>query len=155
MDPQQVLMPPLYIIFGFMKQFVKVLDKELENLKNLRNFFLSCLTWKSELVSYLDNEKKKIVDCDEFPKKLTSKNKAFRNSFVAVDWVYGELVESLGNNFSTVCGGMSLRPYPWCSSWSVRSFIFIIFQWNLTSAFCIFSITSAFLKISVIPMLRE
>jgi hypothetical protein len=38
-DPQKVLMPPLHIKLGLMKQFVTGLDKESSAFKYLQDFF--------------------------------------------------------------------------------------------------------------------
>ncbi|XP_051524523.1 uncharacterized protein LOC127423891 [Myxocyprinus asiaticus] len=84
MDPRKVLMPPLHIKLGLMKQFVRALDKESAAFKYLQDFFPKLSEAKVKAGVFIGPQMKKILECNEFPKKLTSKEKAAWNSFVAV-----------------------------------------------------------------------
>ncbi|MGH0137166.1 UNVERIFIED_CONTAM: hypothetical protein FKN15_035896 [Acipenser sinensis] len=77
-------MPPLHIKLGLMKQFVRALDKESAAFKYLQDFFPKLSEAKVKAGVFVGPQIKKILECNEFPKKLTSKEKAAWNSFVAV-----------------------------------------------------------------------
>ncbi|XP_058859314.1 uncharacterized protein LOC131702005 [Acipenser ruthenus] len=80
-DPRKVLMPPLHIKLGLMKQFVRALDKESAAFKYLQDFFPKLSEAKVKAGVFVGPQIKKILECNEFPKKLTSKEKAAWNSF--------------------------------------------------------------------------
>ena len=84
MDPRKVLMPPLHIKLGLMKQFVTALDKESAAFEYLRDFFPKLSEAKVKAGVFVGPQIKKILECKEFPKMLTTKEKAAWNSFVAV-----------------------------------------------------------------------
>ncbi|MGH0121420.1 UNVERIFIED_CONTAM: hypothetical protein FKN15_019855 [Acipenser sinensis] len=77
-------MPPLHIKLGLMKQFVRALDKESAAFKYLQDFCPKLSEAKVKAGVSVGPQIKKILACNEFPKKLTSKEKAAWNSFVAV-----------------------------------------------------------------------
>ncbi|XP_058862618.1 uncharacterized protein LOC131704953 [Acipenser ruthenus] len=117
-DPRKVLMPPLHIKLGLMKQFVRALDKESAAFKYLQDFFPKLSEAKVKAGVFVGPQIKKILECNEFPKKLTSKEKAAWNSFVAVvrgflgnhkAENYVELVETLVKNYGTMGCRMSLK----------------------------------------------
>ncbi|XP_058881104.1 peroxisomal biogenesis factor 7 isoform X1 [Acipenser ruthenus] len=117
-DPRKVLMPPLHIKLGLMKQFVRALDKESAAFKYLQDFFPKLSEVKVKAGVFVGPQIKKILECNEFPKKLTSKEKAAWNSFVAVvrgflgnhkAENYVELVETLVKNYGTMGCRMSLK----------------------------------------------
>ncbi|XP_058885016.1 uncharacterized protein LOC131737778 [Acipenser ruthenus] len=117
-DPRKVLMPPLHIKLGLMKQFVRALDKESAAFKYLQDFFPKLSEAKVKAGVFVGPQIKKILECNEFPKKLTSKEKAAWNSFVAVvqgflgnhkAQNYVELVETLVKNYGTMGCRMSLK----------------------------------------------
>ncbi|MGH0179042.1 UNVERIFIED_CONTAM: hypothetical protein FKN15_002173 [Acipenser sinensis] len=111
-------MPPLHIKLGLMKQFVRALDKESAAFKYLQDFFPKLPEAKVKAGVFVGPQIKKILECNEFPKKLTSKEKAAWNSFVAVvrgflgnhkAENYVELVENLVKNYGTMGCRMSLK----------------------------------------------
>ncbi|XP_058889662.1 uncharacterized protein LOC131739473 [Acipenser ruthenus] len=117
-DPRKVLMPPLHIRLGLMKQFVRALDKESAAFKYLQDFFPKLSEAKVKAGVFVGPQIKKILKCNEFPKKLTSKEKAAWNSFVAVvrgflgnhkAKNYVELVETLVKNYGTMGCRMSIK----------------------------------------------
>ncbi|XP_061424379.1 uncharacterized protein LOC133352633 isoform X2 [Lethenteron reissneri] len=74
-DPRKVLMPPLHIKLGLMKRFVSAVDKELAAFKHLQDFFPKLSEPKVKPGVFVGPQLKKILECNEFPKKLTSKEK--------------------------------------------------------------------------------
>lgn len=68
-DPQKVLMPPLHITLGLMKQFVTGLDKESAAFRYLHNFFPKLSETKVKVRAQI----KKILQCKKFPEKLIRK----------------------------------------------------------------------------------
>ena len=117
-DPQKVLMPPLHIKLGLMKQFVTGLDKESSAFKYLQDFFPKLSEAKVKAGVFIGPQIKKIMECNEFPKKLTSKEKTAWNSFIAVVQGflgnhkaenYVELVENLVKNYGTMGCRMSFK----------------------------------------------
>ena len=84
MDPRKVLMPPLHIKLVLIKQFVTALDKESAAFSYLRDFFPRLSEAKVKAGVFVGPEIKKIMECNEFHNKLTIKEKAAWNSFVAV-----------------------------------------------------------------------
>ncbi|XP_071538386.1 uncharacterized protein [Panulirus ornatus] len=118
-DPRKVLMPPLHIQLAFMKQFVTALDKESAAFKSLQDFFPKVSEAKVKDGVFVIPQLK-ILECKEFPRKLTKKEKAAWYNFVAVGCVflgnhkaenYVELVEIMVKNYSKMDCGQSLRIY--------------------------------------------
>ncbi|XP_061404361.1 uncharacterized protein LOC133340279 isoform X1 [Lethenteron reissneri] len=83
-DPRKVLMPPLHIKLGLLKQFVRSVDKESAAFKYLHDFFPKLSEAKVKAGVFVGPHIKKILECNEFPNKLISKVKAAWDSFVAV-----------------------------------------------------------------------
>ena len=117
-DTRKVLMPRLHIKLGLIKQFVAALDKESAALKYLQDFFPKLSEAKVKAGVFVGPQIKKILECNEFPKKLTSNEKVAWKSFVTVlrgllgnnkAESYVELVETLVKNFSTIGSRMSLK----------------------------------------------
>jgi hypothetical protein len=117
-DPQKVLMPPLHIKLGLMKQFVTALDKEKAAFKFLQGFFPKLSEAKVKAGVFVGPQIKKILECKEFPKKLTRVQKAAWSSFKAVvDGFLGnnraenhvELVNTLVKNYAAMGCRMSLK----------------------------------------------
>ena len=117
-DPRKVLIPPLHIKLGLMKQFVTALDKESAAFNCIQDFFPQLSEAKVKAGVFVGPQIKKIMECKEFPKKLTRVEKAAWNSFVSV--VRGflgnskaendvELVETLVKNYGTMGCRMSLK----------------------------------------------
>ncbi|XP_061412427.1 uncharacterized protein LOC133345546 isoform X2 [Lethenteron reissneri] len=117
-DPRKVLMPPLHIKLGLMKQFVRAVDKESAAFKYLQDFFPKLSEAKVLAGVFVGPQIKKILECNKFPKKLTSKEKVAWDSFVAVVRGflgnhkvenYVELVETPVKNYSKMGCWMSLK----------------------------------------------
>ena len=75
-DPKKVLMPPLHIKLGLMKQFVTALDKESAAVKYLEEFFPKLSEAKVKAGIFVGPQIKKIVECQQFPNTLTEVQKA-------------------------------------------------------------------------------
>ena len=117
-DSRKGLIPPLHIKLGLMNQFVTTLDKESAALKYIQHFFPQLSEAKVKAGVFVGPQIKKIMECKEFPKKLTRVKKAAWNSFVAVvrgflgnhkAENYVELVETLVKNYGTMGCRMSLK----------------------------------------------
>ncbi|XP_058879412.1 uncharacterized protein LOC131737009 [Acipenser ruthenus] len=108
-EPRKVLMPPLHIKLGLIKQFVRALDKESAAFKYLQDFFPKLSEAKVKAGVFVGPQIKKILECNEFPKKLTSKEKVAWNSFVAV--VRGFLGNHKAENYPTApsCGVLATK----------------------------------------------
>ena len=111
-------MPTLHIKLGLMKQFVTALNKESAAFNYLQGFFPRLSEAKVKAGVFVGPQIKKIMECNEFHNKLTSKEKAAWNSFVAVirDFLgnhkaenYVKLVETLVKNYGTMGCRMSLK----------------------------------------------
>ena len=82
-DPIKILLPPLRINLGLIKQFVKALDKNSDAFKHLQNFFTEISEAKTEAGIFVGPQIRKILDCNEFLEELTTARAAW-NSFVLV-----------------------------------------------------------------------
>ena len=83
-DPRNVLMPPLHIKLGLMKQFVTTRDKESAAFKYIQDFFRQLSEAKVKAGVFVGPQIKKIMECKEFPKKLNRVEKAAWNTLVAM-----------------------------------------------------------------------
>ncbi|XP_061412718.1 uncharacterized protein LOC133345765 [Lethenteron reissneri] len=61
-DPQKVLMPPLHIKLGLMKQFVRAVDKESATFKYLQDFFPKLSEAKVKAGAFVGPQIKKILE---------------------------------------------------------------------------------------------
>lgn len=95
-DPRKVLMPPLHLKLGLMKQFVTALDKESAAFRYLQDFFPKLSEAKVKAGVFIGPQIKRIIESTEFPKKLSQVQKAAWNSFVAV--VHGFLGNNMAKN---------------------------------------------------------
>ena len=71
-DPIKILLPPLHINLGFIKQFVQALDKNSDAFKSLQNFFTKISAAKVEAGILVGPQIRKTLDCNEFLEKLTT-----------------------------------------------------------------------------------
>lgn len=83
-DPKKVLIPPLHLKLGLMKQFVKALDKDSAAFKYLQDLFPKLSEAKVRAGVFVGPQIRKIIQCKEFSLKLTRVQKAAWNSFIAV-----------------------------------------------------------------------
>ena len=96
-ESQKVLMPPLNIKLGLIKQFATALDKESAAFKYLQVLFPKLYEAKVKAGILVRPQIKKIIECDEFAKLLKRKQKTAQNSFVAV--VHGFLYNRKTENY--------------------------------------------------------
>ena len=96
-EPQKMLIPPLHIKLDLIKQFLTALDKEPAAFKYLQVLFPKLSVVKVKAGIFVGPQIKKIVECDEFAKLLSSKQKTAWNSFVAV--VHGFLGNHKAENY--------------------------------------------------------
>jgi hypothetical protein len=75
-NPWKLLMPPLHIKVRLMKQFGTALDKESAAFEYLRDFFPKVSEGKVKAGVFVGPQIKKILECKEFPKMHTTKEKA-------------------------------------------------------------------------------
>ena len=90
-DLIQVLLPPLHINLGLIRQFVEALDKNSDAFKHLQNFFTKISEAKVEAGIFVGPQVRKILDRNEFLEELTTERTAW-NSFAPV------VREFLGNH---------------------------------------------------------
>ena len=87
-------MPPLHIKLGLIRQFVTALDKDSAAFKYLQVLFPKLSEAKVKAGIFAGPQIKKIIECDEFIKLLSRKQKTAWNSFVALfiaSWVIKRL----------------------------------------------------------------
>ena len=117
-EPQKVLMPPLHIKLGLIKQFVTALNKESAGFKYLQVLFPKLSEAKVKVGIFVEPQIKRITECDELAKLLNRKQKTAWNSFVVV--VHGflgnhkaenyvQLVQTLIKNYAKMGCRMSLK----------------------------------------------
>ncbi|XP_062704623.1 uncharacterized protein LOC115265503 [Aedes albopictus] len=89
---EKILMPPLHIKLGLIKQFVKALNKDSESFKFITKLFPKLSEAKITAGVFTGPQVKKLIKSESFPKLLNEKEKAAWKSFR--DIVQG----FLGNN---------------------------------------------------------
>ena len=92
-----MLIPPLHIKLGLIRQFVTALDKDSAAFKYLQVLFPKLSEAKVKAGIFAGPQIKKIIECDEFIKLLSRKQKTAWNSFVAV--VHGFLGNQKAENY--------------------------------------------------------
>ena len=117
-DYRKVLLPPLHIKLGLMKQFVKALDEESAAFQYLRQLFPKLSEAKVKAGVFVGPQIEKVLQCKQFSTMLTTKEKAAWNSFVAAvrgflgnhkAENYVEVVENLVQNYGNMDCRMSLK----------------------------------------------
>lgn len=103
-DPNSILMPPLHIKLGLMKQFVKALDENSEAFEYLKGFFPKLSEAKIKSGIFVGPQIKKIMNSDEFTQFLNSIEKQAWNSFKAV--VTGFLGNNRADNYKDLIATM-------------------------------------------------
>ena len=76
-DLIKILLPPLDINLGFIKQFVEALDKNSNAFKPLQNFFTKISAAKLEAGIFVGPQIRKILDCNKFLQELTTERAAW------------------------------------------------------------------------------
>jgi len=118
-DPQKVLLPPLHIKLGLMKQFTKALDRESEAFEHLRSKFPGLSEAKIKAGIFVGPQIKELMKSTIFSEKLEyiEEEEAW-NSFVAVvEGFLGnhraenhvELVETMVKKFGEMGCRMSVK----------------------------------------------
>ncbi|XP_044586080.1 uncharacterized protein LOC123266115 [Cotesia glomerata] len=114
--PQSILMPPLHIKLGIMKQFVKALDPSSKAFEYLRGFFPKLSEAKVKGGIFVGPQIKQIMKSDDFTKLLNAREKPAWESFKAVvDGFlgnhrainYAELIEKMLESFKVMSCRMS------------------------------------------------
>ena len=118
-DPRKVLMPPLHIKLGPHQTICHGSRQGIRQLSSTsRISFHSCPEAKVNAGLFVGPQIKKIIECDEFAKKLSRKEEAAWNSFVDVvrgflgnhkAENYKQLVQDLIKNYSKMGCRMSLK----------------------------------------------
>ena len=88
-DPIKILLHPLHINLGLIKQFVKALDKNSDAFKHLQNFFTKISRAKIEAGIFAGLQIRKIPDCNEFLEELTLERAAWNSIAPVVRGFWG------------------------------------------------------------------
>lgn len=116
--PEKVLMPPLHIKLGLMKQFVKKLNTESAAFKYLQKMFPKLSPAKVKGGIFVGPQVRKVMKCEEFPKLLTDIELLAWESFCAVATgflgnekldCYTVLVQNLLDSYHMMGCRMSLK----------------------------------------------
>lgn len=117
-DPEKVLMPPLHIKLGLIKQFVKALDVQSQAFNFLEGYFPELSSAKIKAGIFVGPQTKKLMASQEFFNLLTRIEKKAWNSFKAVVHNFlgnskaenhVELITDLITNCSAMGCNMSLK----------------------------------------------
>ncbi|KAL0831279.1 hypothetical protein ABMA28_002123 [Loxostege sticticalis] len=107
-----ILMPPLHIKLGLMKQFVKALRQDSPAFEQLKRFFPKLSEAKIKAGIFVGPQIKKIIASEEFPELLNTHEKQAWLSLkarVKKDTNYKELVSNMLDNFKVMGCRMSLK----------------------------------------------
>ena len=117
-NPKKVLLPPLHMKLGLIKQFVKALDKDGAAFKYLQNLFPKLSDAKVKGGIFIGPQVKLILKSDEFLETLSAVEKNAWICFVAVvqgflgnnkEETYAELVANLVNSYGNMGCRMSMK----------------------------------------------
>ena len=117
-NPKKVLLPPLHIKLGLIKQFVKALDKDGAAFKYLQNLFPKLSEAKVKGGIFIGPQVKLILKSDEFLETLSAVEKDAWICFAAVvqgflgnnkEDNYAELVTNLVNSYGNMGCRMSMK----------------------------------------------
>ena len=117
-NPKKVLLPPLHIKLGLIKQFVKVLDKDSAAFKYLQNLFPKLSEAKVKGGIFIGPQVKLILKSDEFLETLSAVEKDAWICFAAVvqgflgnnkEDNYAELVANLVTSYGNMGCRMSMK----------------------------------------------
>lgn len=81
---ENIILPPLHLKLGYMKQFVKALDTESEAFKHLKSVFPGLSDAKVKGGIFIGPQIRKIMKDEEFLKKLTDIEKRAWESFISL-----------------------------------------------------------------------
>ena len=117
-DPKDVLLPPLHIKLGLMKNFVKAMNKEGDGFKYLRQVFPQLSDAKLKEGIFIGPQIRKLLDDTNFTDTLTRQELRAWTSFVSVvrgflgnnkDANYEQLVNELLDAYKSLGARMSLK----------------------------------------------
>lgn len=117
-NPAKILMPPLHIKLGLIKQFVKALDRNSEAFKYLESLFPELSEAKVKGGIFVGPQIKKLMKTTDFSRLLNRNEKQAWASFVSVvtgflgnerDENYEELVSNLVQNYAVMGCRMSMK----------------------------------------------
>lgn len=117
-DVKKILLPPLHIKLGLMKQFVKALDKESECFKYIQSQFPNLTTAKTEGGIFVGPDIRKLMRDENFTKTMTTNEKNAWVSFKSVvenflgnnrDPKFKSIVSTMLSNFKKLGCLMSLK----------------------------------------------
>lgn len=117
-DPKNVVLPPLHIKLGLMKNFVKALDKDGPAFKYLKTIFPNLSDAKVKEGIFVGPQIRKILKDENFDGNLSSVEKNAWYSFKAVvknffgnhkSEDYEEIVSNLLKNYHKMGVNMSLK----------------------------------------------
>ena len=117
-DPSKILLPPLHIKLGLMKQFVKALDKEGRCFKYLETIFTNITLVKLKAGIFDGPQIRQMFRNEEFVKSMNDTEKAAWLSFKDVatkflgnnkDENYKSIVETMVQNFKKLGCLMNLK----------------------------------------------
>ena len=118
LSKERILMPPLHIKLGLMKQFVRALDHESAAFKHLEAVFTKLSEAKIKAGVFVGPQIRKLMQDLQFPRKLLPPEKRAWRSFVAVvkgflgnnkEENYRELVDDLLKSYEEMGCRMSLK----------------------------------------------
>ena len=119
-NSKKVLLPPLHIKLGLIKQFLKALDKDGAAFKYLQNLFTKLSEAKVKGGIFIGPQVKLILKSDEFLETLSAVEKDAWICFAAVvqgflgnnkENNYAELVGNLVNSYGNMGCRMSMKVY--------------------------------------------
>ncbi len=117
-DPAKVLIPPLHIKLGLIKQFVKQLDSAGQAFQHVRQLFPKLSETKIKSGVFIGPQVKQLINSDAFARTLSRVERAAWSSFVAVvqgflgnnkATDYGRLIEQLITSYRRMGCRMSLK----------------------------------------------
>ena len=104
MEQQKILMPPLHIKLGLIKQFVKALDHNSAAFRHLQSVFPKLSEAKVKAGVFVGPQVRKLMNDAEFVSLLSATEKNAWHSFVAV--VTGFLGNHKSENFPEVISNL-------------------------------------------------
>ena len=117
-EREKIILPPLHIKLGLMKQFVKALNKDSASLKYLCDFFPGLSTEKLKAGIFIGPQIRQLIASSNFTQHLNDPELATWSSYVMViknflgnhkSEDYVELVACMRNNFKELGANMSIK----------------------------------------------
>ena len=99
-EPKKVLLPPLHIKLGLIKQFVKKLNPESDVFKHIQELFPKLSEAKVKAGIFVGPQVKRLMKSDSFSEKLSAVERRAWKSFVSV--VEGFLGKHKADNFRNI-----------------------------------------------------